>query len=217
MSKRKPAPLTPRPAPGGWLKEALRRVAGPRKPRQYPSPARPGQPREVVVKVARFYSGKRGLAALVSYLTRGGRLGLKGPMGEKLETREQVQEMVSAMTIAGQKSGRHAMQIVLSMPPGSPHEAVALAAEAWARETLAGHQYALVHHDDSRKGQLHTHIVVGLRGRDGRNLSHDRDDLRRWRERFAEQLLAVDVPAQASPARWRSRVREQHLVQAPTP
>jgi hypothetical protein len=64
-----------------------------------------------------------------------------------------------------------------------------------------GRAYVFAAHDD--EAHPHVHLSVQVRGPDGRRLNPRRQDLRRWRERFAEQLREHGVDANATLRRTR--------------
>ena len=64
-----------------------------------------------------------------------------------------------------------------------------------------GRAYVFAAHDD--EAHPHVHQSLQVRGPDGRRLNPRRQDLRRWRERFAEQLRAHGVEANATARRTR--------------
>jgi hypothetical protein len=97
------------------------------------------------------------------------------------------------------------VHIVLSMPKGSPAPEVMQAARAWAREELTNHQYVLALHRD--KDHPHVHVLVNNIGHDLRPLSRNRDDTLRWRQRFARELRARGVEAEATPRKARGVLR----------
>ena len=60
------------------------------------------------------------------------------------------------------------------------------AARQFAKAELANHRYVMVLH----KHQANPHVPISVRaeGRDGSRLNPRKEDLRRWREAFAERL-----------------------------
>ena len=84
------------------------------------------------------------------------------------------------------------MNIVLSMPPGTPPQAVLDAARNFAAEQFEGHKYAFaLHHESDKEGEPphpHVHLCVLVRNQFGDRLNPRKNDLFEWRVRFAEKL-----------------------------
>jgi hypothetical protein len=88
--------------------------------------------------------------------------------------------------------------VVLSMPAGtSPHKLVAASREFAREEFALQHRYALVLHTD--QDHPHVHLVVSAHKREGGRLNIRKADLRRWREKFAQQLRRQGIEANATP------------------
>ncbi len=77
----------------------------------------------------------------------------------------------------------------------SRHQCLTLACEAPLHGAFAG-----LHVD---RDHPHVHITVARRDFDGRRFHPDRDDLFRWRQRFAEKLRERGIEANATPIRAR--------------
>jgi hypothetical protein len=93
-------------------------------------------------------------------------------------------------------NGRDVMHMEVSAPPGSDRDTVFAAARAFAAEAFEGRQYALAEHRDTK--HPHCHLVVKLKGDDGRSLNPRKADLARWRERFAHHARANGLALEAS-------------------
>lgn len=113
--------------------------------------------------------------------------------------------------------------IVLSMPQGTPPQAVLAAAQHFARENFAlSHRYAMVLHDPAtdpkhEKTQSgknpHVHLVVKAVSETGERLYIRKDTLRSWREQFAQALRAQGVQANATPAAIRGKPKSDNKSQ----
>jgi hypothetical protein len=74
----------------------------------------------------------------------------------------------------------------------------------FAADEFEGHRYVLVLHSfetDPHKDPArypHVHLCVKARGEDGVRLNPRKQDLQRWRERFAERLREHGIDAAAS-------------------
>ncbi|AIP36288.1 relaxase/mobilization nuclease domain protein [Paraburkholderia xenovorans LB400] len=87
--------------------------------------------------------------------------------------------------------------VLLSMPPGTDRQAVRKAARAFAAEEFGdGRRYVFAAHDD--EAHPHVHMSIQVRGPDGKRLNPRKQDLQRWRERFAAQLREQGVEANAT-------------------
>lgn len=93
-------------------------------------------------------------------------------------------------------NGRDVMHLEVSAPPGYDRDALLAAARAFAAEVFDGRQYALAEHRDTK--HPHCHLVVKLKGDDGRSLNPRKGDLNRWRERFAHHARANGLALEAS-------------------
>ena len=91
---------------------------------------------------------------------------------------------------------REAFNIMLSMPAGTKPEIVRNAAREFAKAELANHRYVMVLH--THQANPHLHLAVRAESRDGKRLNPHKQDLRRWREVFAEKLRGWGIEAEAS-------------------
>ena len=86
------------------------------------------------------------------------------------------------------------------------------AAREFAKAELANHLYVMVLH--THQANPHVHMAVRAEGRDGQRLNPRKQDLRRWREVFAERLRGWGIEAEASSQVTRgSRHRTERLWQ----
>ncbi|WP_376100949.1 relaxase/mobilization nuclease domain-containing protein (plasmid) [Roseomonas sp. CCTCC AB2023176] len=172
---------------------------------------------EAMVKVTgRARGGAAALRAHLDYITRGGRLALETGDGARITNRAGLRALEEDWVLANAAGARgpavpHASQSValaLSMPAGTPADRVEDAARAWARETFGGtHDWAMARHDD--RGHPHVHVTVRAVGRDGLRLAPGPADLRAWRERFARELRARGIEAEATPRQVRGVTRKR--------
>lgn len=102
---------------------------------------------------------------------------------------------------------RDAAHLELSAPPGSDRARLFAAARAFAEETFgATHRYILAEHRDT--AHPHAHLIVKLRGYDGRQFDPRKSDLACWRERFAACARAQGLELGASPRSARGVTRQ---------
>lgn len=91
---------------------------------------------------------------------------------------------------------RLAYNIMFSMPEGTDERAVFEAVKKVASIEFAGHQWVMGQHFD--EPQVHCHVAVKAVGMDGTRLNPRKEDLIRWRERFAYELRERGVEAEAT-------------------
>jgi hypothetical protein len=172
--------------------------------------------KQVMVKIT---GGGRGLAAIkahMRYISRqgkdmaGGRgetLELEDERGQILKGQQAIKDLADDWRLAGtyipdDSPRKEAFNIILSMPEGTPPEAVKAAAREFARETFQGHKFVFVLHTDTKSP--HVHLAVRAERSDGIRLNPRKADLQRWRERFAARLQDQGINALATPARARA-------------
>lgn len=165
---------------------------------------------EVMVKITNKASGAQGMGSVrrhLRYISRNGRVELEDQNGDRIAGAEAVRDLAWTWQLGGwgipeTSHRREVFNILLSMPPGTNRQAVRDAARDFAAlEFGDGRVYVFAAHDD--EAHPHVHLSVQVRGPDGRRLNPRRQDLQRWRERFAEQLRAHGVDANATPRRTR--------------
>ncbi|MYN24811.1 relaxase/mobilization nuclease domain-containing protein [Duganella levis] len=164
---------------------------------------------QAMVRISGGGRGMRHIRAHLDYISRNGQLAVEGPDGEVYLGREEVRWMGDewqhgGVPIADEASRREAVNIVLSMPEGTDAQALLRAVRDFAHDEFADHQYAMVLHryedDPSRTPSRHPHVHLCVKktAPDGRRLNPRKEDLRRWRGRFAEQLRYHGIDATAS-------------------
>lgn len=193
--------------PSPALKERLRRIVN-RTP-------------EVMVKITgRTRGGTGHLKAHLDYITRNGRVHAETQNGERITDHARLRDLHDVWLTRNKVEARgrsplnaaQSVNIILSMPSGTPPDRVEAAARTWARETLgSNHDWLMARHDDT--DHAHVHITVRAVGDDGRRLAPGPQDLQLWRERFARELRRLGVEAEATPRQARGAVRRN----APSP
>jgi hypothetical protein len=157
---------------------------------------------EVMVKITNKASSTQGMGAVrrhLRYISRNGRVGLEDQNGDRIAGSEAVRDLARTWQLGGwgipeTSHRREVFNVLLSMPPGTNRQAVRDAARDFAAlEFGDGRAYVFAAHDD--EAHPHVHLTVQVRGPDGRRLNPRRQNLARWRERFAEQLRAHGVEA----------------------
>ncbi len=164
---------------------------------------------QAVVRISGGGKGMLHIRAHLDYISRNGQLELEDQNGERYCGREDVAELALAwqhggVPIADISARREAFNIILSMPAGTSADALHIAAREFAQDEFGERQYALVLHTrDSDPGRSpspnpHVHLCVKARDDDGIRLNPRKDDLRRWRARFAQRLRERGVEVAAS-------------------
>jgi hypothetical protein len=184
---------------------------------------------EVMVKITSFGSlsggGSTGrnvanFKTQVEYIARDGDLELETERGDVLKGREELQELIrdwkdDFASEKRHKNQRDTMHMVLSMPEGTPDEAVREAARDFARKAFKNHQYVFALHtpftdpDEHPSPNPHVHLIVKMRAVDGSRLNPRKADLQDWREEFAEAMRDQGVDAEATPRTTRGVVRKR--------
>jgi hypothetical protein len=155
-----------------------------------------------MVKVTGGGRGMTAIAAHMRYISQQGRLPIEDDRDIAHDSKEGVHDLVDQWRHAGARipersARREAFHLTLSMPAGTPPDALKDAVRAFARVELSNHRYVMVLH--THQAHPHVHLAVRAEGKDGRRLNPRKADLRRWRETFAEQLRERGIEAGASP------------------
>jgi len=164
---------------------------------------------QVMVRISGGGKGMRHIRAHLDYITRHGRLTIEDQDGERYLGTPEVDWLGNTWQLGGQpipeqSDRREALNLMLSMPAGTDPAAVKAAVRAFAAEEFSEHQYAFVlHHYDDDPGRSpsphpHVHLCVKMASASGERLNPRKQDLRRWREGFAERLRAHGIDAAAS-------------------
>lgn len=164
---------------------------------------------QVMVRISGGGRGMRHVRAHLAYITRNGKLPAIDQDEDRHLGKDELKELgdefqFGGFPVADLSARREALNIILSMPEGTDAEAVRRAVMHFAADEFSGHQYAMVLHsygsdpDKDPARHPHVHLCVKAMGDDGRRLNPRKQDLQRWRERFAEKLQEHGVDAAAS-------------------
>ncbi|SEA59727.1 relaxase/mobilization nuclease domain-containing protein [Paraburkholderia sartisoli] len=165
---------------------------------------------EVMVKITNKAASAQGMGAVrrhLRYISRNGKVELEDQDGQTIAGAAALRDLADAWQFGGwgvpeSSVRREVFNILLSMPPGTDRRAVRDAARDFAAlEFGDGRAWVFAAHDD--EAHPHVHLSVQVRGPDGRRLDPRKRDLQRWRERFAQQLQAHGVEANATSRRTR--------------
>ena len=183
---------------------------------------------EVMVKIPKRLSqnskGMRGIRNHLDYVSRNGEIAVETDGGEILHGKKDVNRLIhhwqQHFGIQNESKYREALNIVLSMPAGTPPEAVKNAAREFAAEQFPNNQYAFaLHHEAEREGEPphpHVHLCVLMQNDMGERLNPRKNDLFEWRVRFAEKLRdeGVQCAATKRPQRGKTQKAENSIVRA---
>jgi hypothetical protein len=156
---------------------------------------------QVMVKVTGGGRGMGAIAAHLRYIAKGGRLPFEDDRGVTRDGKDALRAVVEQWRFGGSRipevsDRREAFNIMLSMPAGTQPEFVLKATREFAKADLANHRYVMVLH--THQANPHVHLSVRAQGRDGKRLNPRKEDLRRWRETFAERLRGWGIEAEAT-------------------
>jgi hypothetical protein len=166
---------------------------------------------EVMVRITGRQHGGGHVLANFAYISRLGHgpekeLGLDTSDGEVLRDGREMQVLAQdwhewEMDGGARRKGATSISMILSMPTGTDPERLKAAAVDFAKEEFANRSWVAGLHVD--RDHPHVHITIARRDLDGRRFHPDRDDLFRWRQRFAEKLRERGIEANATPTRAR--------------
>lgn len=109
------------------------------------------------------------------------------------------------------RSGSTSISMVLSMPAATDPDILREAALTFAREEFANRSWVAALHVD--RDHPHVHLTIARRDHDGRRFHPDREDLFRFRQRFAQKLRDRGIEANATPVRARGiDPRHEHIA-----
>ena len=156
---------------------------------------------QVMVKVTGGGRGMGAIAAHFRYISKNGRLPIEDDRGSEREGKEAMLDLVEQWRLGGSRipdksERREAFNIMLSMPAGTTVEFLRRAVREFAKAELSNHRYVMVLH--THQANPHVHLSVRSEGRDGKRLNPRKEDLRRWRETFAEKLRGWGIEAEAT-------------------
>jgi hypothetical protein len=166
---------------------------------------------EVMVRVTGRQHGSGHVLANMSYISRLGhgpdeQIDLHTSEGEVLRDAHDMQALARDWQRwesgdEARRQGATSLSMILSMPANTDPERLKEAALAFAREEFANRSWVAALHVD--RDHPHVHLTVARRDHDGRRFHPDRDDLFRYRQRFAQKLRDRGIEANATPARAR--------------
>lgn len=154
---------------------------------------------QAVLKVYGYSKTRGHLGDHLKYITRDNDIELEDPTGNKLSSKEEIEDVLEHWLSDNdkRKNSRISVNMVLSAPKGSDPKNVKKAARDFAQENFGeNHDYLFAIHDDT--DNPHVHLVVKMRGYDGRKLRLGRKELHDMRQSFAECLRDRGVKCAAT-------------------
>lgn len=162
---------------------------------------------EVVVKVTGRQRGGSHVKAHLDYIGRKGAVEIETRDGETLTAREDIAERAAEWSDTLEWRSRptvSSVSLIFSMPEGTDSDKVLGAVRALAHAELSdNHDYVLALHTDTPRP--HVHLTVQAEGLDRTRFNPRPVQLNRFRERFARELRARGVAAEATPRRARGQ------------
>jgi hypothetical protein len=166
---------------------------------------------EVVVRVTGRQHGGGHVLANFAYISRLGHgadreLALYTSDGDVLRDGQEMQILAQdwhewEMGDDARRKGATSISMILSMPSGTDPVRLKDAALDFAREEFANRSWVASLHVD--RDHPHVHLTFARRDHDGRRFHPDRDDLFRYRQRFAQKLRERGIEANATPVKAR--------------
>jgi type IV secretion system T-DNA border endonuclease VirD2 len=162
---------------------------------------------EVVVKVTGRQRGGTHVKAHLEYIGRKGDVEIETRDGEVLTSKDDIAERAAEWSDTLQWRSRptvSSVSLIFSMPEGTDPDKVLGAVRALAHAELSdNHDYVMALHTDTPRP--HVHLTVQAEGLDRKRFNPRPVQLNRFRERFALELRARGVAAEATPRRARGQ------------
>ena len=166
---------------------------------------------EVMVRITGRQHGGGHVLANFAYISRLGHgsdteLALHTSEGDIIRDGREMQELAQEwhrweMGDETRRKGATSLSMILSMPSGTDPDGLKEAALDFAREEFANRSWVASLHVD--RDHPHVHVTFARRDHDGRRFHPNRDDLFRFRQRFAQKLRDRGIEANATPAKAR--------------
>ena len=162
---------------------------------------------EVVVKVTGRQRGGGHVKAHLDYIGRKGAVEIETRDGEVLTSKDDIAERAAEWSDTLNWRSRptvSSVSLIFSMQEGTDPDKVLGAVRALAHAELSdNHDYVLALHTDTPRP--HVHLTVQAEGLDRIRFNPRPVQLNRFRERFARELRARGVAAEATPRRARGQ------------
>ena len=171
---------------------------------------------EAMVKVTGRQNGRSHVAANFTYIARIGwgedkELALLTSEGQTMTTLAEMNELAGQwhaweLQDDARRKGATSLSFILSMPEGTDADRLHAAARSFAEDEMEGRRWVMGLHTD--RDHPHVHLTVARRDLDGRRFHPGKEDLFRYRLKFAEKLRAHGIEANATPRKARGLTRK---------
>ncbi|MBO4576369.1 MAG: relaxase/mobilization nuclease domain-containing protein [Neisseriaceae bacterium] len=167
---------------------------------------------EVMIKIPRrkgYSNGLKGIANNLDYISRNGDLDLEDNNGNIISGKSEINDLLLEYEMLGIEEDskyKEALNVVLSMPPNTDPERLKDAVRDFAQETFAHHRWVMVQHLDT--DHPHCHLNVLMRDKYGNRLNPRKNDLYKWRLRFAEKLREHGIQCAATRRQHRGKYQK---------
>jgi type IV secretion system T-DNA border endonuclease VirD2 len=162
---------------------------------------------EVMVKVTGRQKGGNHVKAHLAYIGRKGEVEIESRDGEILTSKDDIAERAAEWSDTVQWRSRptvSSVSMIFSMPAGTDPDKVLGAVRALAHAEISdNHDYVMALHTDTPRP--HVHLAVQAEGLDRNRFNPRPVQLNRFRERFARELRARGIAAEATPRRARGK------------
>ena len=176
---------------------------------------------EVMVRITGRQHGGGHVLANFAYISRLGHgavqdFALYTSDGEIIRDGREMQDLAQdwhewEMGDEARRKGATSLSMILSMPSGTDPERLKAAALDFAREEFANRSWVASLHVD--RDHPHVHVTFARRDHDGRRFHPNRDDLFRYRQRFAQKLRDRGIEANATPVKARGLdAKHEHIA-----
>lgn len=172
---------------------------------------------EVMVKITSKKGAGRGMARIrahIDYISRNGKVDIEDQDGflirgkKELEGMKRYWQFSGGRAISEESERRDSLNIIFSMPSGTPSHPIREAVKDFIKEEFAGREYVFALHTDTP--QPHVHVCVKTQPAAGgiKKLDPRKSDLSRWRQGFAESLRKRGIQANATPRLTRGVIKQ---------
>lgn len=167
---------------------------------------------EVMIKIPKrnkVSNGLKGIQNNLDYISRNGDLALEDQDGNLFHGKSEVNQLIENYRFLGiekESKCREALNVVLSMPPGTDPVALKDAVREFAKETFPNNRWVMVQHLDT--SHPHCHLNVLMKNQYGQRLNPRKQDLWHWRIKFAEKLREQGVQCTASKRQHRGKFQK---------
>lgn len=155
---------------------------------------------QAVLKVSSYGKGLQKVTAHGLYISRNGNEDLEDPEGNVLKNPKELKRRLGEWEadFDKRKNGRDTVHIILSAPKGSEPGKVENSVREFARKRFSeNNDYLFAIHTDT--AHPHGHLMVKMRGFDGKKLNLGKAELLQMRQSFAEALRENGIAVDATP------------------